>query len=241
MDQPVYETKKDYIARQIKKKILDGDFGPGARLKVRQLAAEFGTSEIPVREAIIELAGSGLVSIRPHVGATATPISSADLKNIFQIRSALERLATEAAATKMTASDLERIEKNADILRHAVDDSQDSDELTALNRAFHMSIYRCCGNERLVGMIEELWNHVGRYPGPLTGQDEATYQSIKEHAAIIEALRERDGALAAELTERHKDRSFAGILARVQQLEARIRAGQDDNASDEADLAGLET
>lgn len=240
MDQPVYETKKDFIARQIKKRILDGEFGSGYRLKVRQLATEFGTSEIPVREAIIELAASGLVTIRPHVGATATPISSRDLRNIFQIRSVLERLATELAAENMTAQNLSQIEKHAEALRQAVDAGEDSDELTRLNRVFHMSIYQCCGNDRLVGMIEELWNHAGRYPDPLTGQDDATYQSLKEHVAILDAIRRNDGALAAELTECHKDRSFAGILARLQKLETMGHEGPDDGVSGDGDFAEME-
>lgn len=224
MEQPVYETKKDYIAGQIKKRILNGEYAPGTRLKVRQLAAEFGTSDIPVREAIIQLTASGLVSIRPHVGAMATPISSQDLKEIFQIRSALETLATELATEQMTPGDLERIEHYGRLLSQAVDDGHESDELTHLNRQFHLAIYRCANNDRLLAMIEDLWTHAGRYPGPLTGRDEATYQSLSDHNAIVDALRAKDAARAKSLTQMHKDRSFARILSQVEKLEELGRA-----------------
>ena len=237
MDQPVYETKKDYIARQIKRKILSGEYRPGSRLKVRQLASEFGTSDIPVREAIIQLASSGLVTIRPHAGATATPISSRDLKNIFQIRSALERLATELASQNMSARDLAEVQSKADALKNAVDEGLESDVLNRLNREFHMSIYRCSQNQRLVEMIEDLWNHAGRYPEPLTGQDANTYQSVKEHSEIVAALQERDGRLAADLTERHQERSFGGILAQVEKLERIDGAAPADENGDEAAFA----
>lgn len=236
MDQPVYETKKDYIARQIKRKILSGEYRPGSRLKVRHLALEFGTSEIPVREAIIQLASSGLVTIRPHAGATATPISSHDLKNIFQVRSALERLATELACQNMTARDLTEVQSKADALKHAVDEGLESDVLNQLNREFHMSIYRCSDNHRLVQMIEELWNHAGRYPAPLTGQDDNTYQSVKEHSEIVSALKDRDGRRAADLAEQHKDRSFERILVQVEQLEQSDGAAPPDESDDEADV-----
>jgi DNA-binding GntR family transcriptional regulator len=220
MQVPEYETKKDYIARQIKKRILDGEYAPGTRLKVRKLAAEFGSSEIPVREAIIQLTATGLVSIRPHVGAMATPISSQDLLEIFQIRSVLESLATELATDRMTVGDLKDIEEAARILRRAVEEGRESDELTQLNRQFHLAIYRCSGNERLVVMIADLWTHAGRYPAPLTGRDEATYQSLRDHEEILEALHKRDKERAKALTQSHKERSFARIVAQVRKLES---------------------
>lgn len=206
--------------RRVKQKILDGEYGPGDRLKVRNLAAEFGTSEIPVREAITQLAASGLVTITPHVGAIASPLSAQDLKEIFEIRSALETLATRLAACRLTPDSLKEIEAFASCLRQAVDEGgQDVDKLNQMNRAFHMAIYQHSDNKRLVMMIEDLWNHAGRYPGPLTGQDPITYQSLNDHEAIVAALKAKDGVLAAQLTEEHKNRAMHRIIAVVRERE----------------------
>ncbi|MCL5971820.1 MAG: GntR family transcriptional regulator [Firmicutes bacterium] len=102
-----FETKKDYVFRHVKQKILDRQYEPCHRLKFRQLVQEFGTSEIPVREAINQLASSGLLTITPHVGAITTPVSSQDLREIFEIRSALEELATRRAAEHLTPETLD--------------------------------------------------------------------------------------------------------------------------------------
>ncbi|MCY0877450.1 MAG: GntR family transcriptional regulator [Firmicutes bacterium] len=222
MEEPRYETKKDYIVRRLRQKILDGEYGPGDRLKVRQLAQEFGTSEIPVREAINQLAATGLVTITPHVGAVATPVSSEDLTEIFEIRSALEELATRLATERMPSEALQEIERLAVALENAVEIGQEAEELNRLNRAFHMAIYRQSRNQRLVHMIEELWNHAGRYPAPLTGRDDNTYQSLREHRAIIEALRSRDAERAARLTQEHKNRAMQRVIALVREHESSI-------------------
>lgn len=219
MPQLGFETKKDYVFRHVKQKILDREYEPGHRLKVRQLAQEFGTSEIPVREAINQLASSGLVTITPHVGAITTPVSSQDLREIFEIRSALEELATRRATEHLTPEALDEIEHIAKALETAVELGRDPDELNRLNRAFHLTIYQYAQNQRLVGMIEELWNHAGRYPAPLTGSDTDTYQSLKEHRAILSALKAKDIGLAARLTAEHKNRSMQAVIDRVQHHE----------------------
>ncbi len=220
MDQPPFETKKDYILRRVKQKILDGEYGPGDRLKVRQLATEFGTSEIPVREAINQLASMGLVILTPHVGAIATPVSSRDLQEIFDIRTALEGLAIRLATPRITPEALTEIGQIATDLERAVESTRDADELGRLNRAFHMAIYRYSHNERLLGMIEDLWNHAGRYPSPLSGKDDSTYQSLRDHQAILDALRDQDVERAAAITEEHKNRSMLRIIAQVKKSEA---------------------
>jgi DNA-binding GntR family transcriptional regulator len=216
---PSFETKKDYIARRLREKILAGEYAPGHRLKTRQLAEEFGTSEIPVREAINQLASTGLVTIIPHVGAMASPISSRDLEDIFQIRTALESLATQLAAPRLTAEDFEALDQINRTLAEAVDAGRDADALNQLNRGFHLRIYQACSNRRLLQLIEELWNHAGRYPAPLTGKNSATYQSVADHWEILAALKARDGQHAAALTEAHKARSMTRILTQVRLIE----------------------
>lgn len=220
MTQKTFETKKDYIVRAVKDKILSGDYEPGVRLKTKELALEFGTSEIPVREAISQLVSQGLVEVIPHVGATTARISSTDLQDIFQIRGALESLATELAAPALTSEDLKDIERIHLELQQAVKDGASSSILNTLNREFHMRLYRRCGNLRLVTMIEDLWNHAGRYPAPLLGPDPDTFQSIADHEEILRLLKQRDVKGVTAITLTHKERSFERILKAVRHSES---------------------
>ena len=145
-----YETKKDYILESLKDRILSGTFGPGFHLKTRQIAEEYGTSEIPVREALSQLASMGLVRIIPHVGAITSTLSSHDLKEIFQIRETLESLAVRLAVPQLTDDDINQITDIAQALEKAVTEGAAPDRLNYLNRQFHTQIYQHCDNQRLI-------------------------------------------------------------------------------------------
>ncbi len=220
MTQKTFETKKDYIVKAVKEKILSGDLKPGVRLKTKELALEFGTSEIPVREAINQLVSLRLVEVIPHVGATTARISSTDLQEIFQIRGELESLATRLATPALTLQDLDDIERIHLELKQALEDDAPSSRLNALNREFHMRLYRHSGNLRLITMIEELWNHAGRYPAPLSGRDPDTIKSLADHEEILRLLKRHDVTGVTAITLTHKQRSFERILKAVRQSES---------------------
>lgn len=219
MEPRAYETKKDYITKILQDKILSGEYKPGVRLKTRQLAQEFGTSEIPVREAINQLASAGFVCITPHVGAVASPISAHDLEEIFQIHAELASLATRLAVPLLTEKDLAALAAIEDKLKKAVVQGEPADELNHLNRQFHTYLYWRSGNRRLAEMIENLWDHTGRYPPPLMSSDDSTFQSLRDHEAIIECLRRKDADQAAELTKKHKERSMLRMLESLRRME----------------------
>lgn len=220
METKTFETKKDYIVKALREKILSGLYQPGVRLKTKDLAHEFGTSEIPVREAINQLSSAGLVEVIPHVGATTTRISSRDLQEIFQIRTELESLATRLSAPQLSSSDLRALENIQAMLEQAVEDGSPPAVLNAMNREFHMYLYRKSGNRRLVAIIDDLWNHAGRYPAPLTGHDDNTAQSLQDHRGILACLQAGDLDGATLLTEQHKQRSFERILSQVRHTES---------------------
>ena len=219
-----YETKKDYILESLKDRILSGTFGPGFHLKTRQIAEEYGTSEIPVREALSQLASMGLVRIIPHVGAITSTLSSHDLKEIFQIRETLESLAVRLAVPQLTDDDINQITDIAQALEKAVTEGAAPDRLNYLNRQFHTQIYQHCDNQRLIHIIDDLWNHATRYPGPLTGNNPETLQSLQDHQDIVTALKERDAETAELVTLTHKRRAMRRIIQKTEQEELRSRA-----------------
>src|SRR6266404_8014560 len=100
-------TKADDIALVIEEAIVAGELEPGTVLRQEQLSEQFNVSRTPIREALRRLAALGLVSFVPNRGVRVRTISREDLHEAFMVRAELESLATEVAATKMTAEDLE--------------------------------------------------------------------------------------------------------------------------------------
>ncbi len=216
---PRYQTKKDWVLEHLRADILEGRYRPGARLITRQIAEAYGTSEIPVREALNQLERQGLVRIEPHMGAVTTPLSAQDLRELFEVRLALEGLAVRLAAPRLTDADLMELTVLQEHLEEAVETGAAPVELSAANRHFHERMYAGCHNRRLLALLSELWDLAGRYPPPLTGPDEHTRASMREHRAILAALRGRDAAEAERLTLAHKTRSTGRILELVQARE----------------------
>ncbi len=217
-----FQTKKDWILNGLRHDILEGRYPPGARLITRQIAQDYGTSEIPVREALNQLQQEGLIRTEPHVGAVTAPLSAADLRELFEVRMALEGLAVRLAAPRLTDANLDEARDINRRLQGAVERGDAAGELNRCNRAFHERIYAGCNNGRLLELLKNLWDHSGRYPAPLTGNDPSTWASIQEHDAILDALSARDAALAERLTLDHKARSMDRIVKRVEQREGPV-------------------
>src|ERR1700759_3376183 len=102
-------TKADDIALVIEEAIVSGELEPGTVLRQEQLSEQFNVSRTPIREALRRLAALGLVSFVPNRGVRVRTISREELHEAFIVRAELESLATEAAAGKMTAGDLEEL------------------------------------------------------------------------------------------------------------------------------------
>jgi len=217
---PLFQTKKDWVLEHLRQDILEGRYRPGARLITRQIAQEYGVSEIPVREALNQLEQQGLVKIEPHVGAVTTPLSAEDLRELFEVRVTLEGLAVRLATPHLTEADLQELERMQADMEAGIDAGASPLELSAANRRFHERMYAGCRNRRLLALLSDLWDLAARYPPPLTGSDEHTWQSMREHRAILAALVQRDAALAERLTLEHKTRSTGRIMRIVQAREA---------------------
>ena len=103
-------TKADDIALVIEEAIVSGELEPGTVLRQEQLSEQFNVSRTPIREALRRLAALGLVSFVPNRGVRVRTISREELHEAFMVRAELEALATEVAAGKMTAEDLDELE-----------------------------------------------------------------------------------------------------------------------------------
>ncbi|MDX5475005.1 MAG: GntR family transcriptional regulator [Bacillaceae bacterium] len=207
----VYRTKKEMIYQIVKEEILDGKYEFGEKLVISRLAERFGSSEIPVREAISQLESDKLIEFKPHIGAVVSTISPKDIQEIFQLRANLEGLATKLATENLT-------DEQFMILRNIIEESKFAAEqkeyevFGRLNVDFHKLIYSACTNDLLIRTIDDLWSNTKRYPSLFRENDEHIELSIVEHENIYSALINRDSELAESLMIQHKERAGQELL-----------------------------
>lgn len=191
-------TRAGAVAAELRRQIRSGELAPGTRLRQVETAKEMGVSTTPVREAFTALAREGLVSQDAHRGAVVFLPSLADLNENYEIRLALEPLATRLASDQITDEEL-------DELGWPVEEMQGSDaeQQMHLNRALHERIYAAARRPRLAMLIANLRDSGAAYLNLVRVDEVYTAHSHGEHAAIVAALRERDREKAAALMERH--------------------------------------
>jgi DNA-binding GntR family transcriptional regulator len=199
MTQPArgkYVSKSDMVTDVLRQLITDRQLSPGAPLRQRDLAAQFDVSYTPVREALRRLESEGLVVTDVHRGATVARTESEELEENYQILAALEALAGSLATAKMTDDDLAEIEA----LYGAVAACRPEDErLAELNRQFHFRVYECARSPMLLLLMRLLWRSFPN--GPQAGRPHS--ESVRQHAELVNALRDRNSERVAAVIRDH--------------------------------------
>jgi DNA-binding GntR family transcriptional regulator len=143
------------LAEALRRDIADGRLGPGEALRQEELALRFGTSRIPVREALRALQAEGLVSYSPNRGATVAVVSDAEIQEMLEVRIALECHALRLAVPNAADSDIAEARR---ILRE-YDAAPDAGAWSAMNWSFHWTLYLPCDCRRLLDAIERNHKH----------------------------------------------------------------------------------
>jgi DNA-binding GntR family transcriptional regulator len=197
------EPLTDRVADLIRKAILDGHFPPGAKLSVPELARRLGVSRTPAREALLILERDGLVSTRAGTGMEVLIGDHAGLAEVLEIREAMEGLAARLAAERLEDSDLERMAKLVEQHHDALED-HDLDKHVELDAEFHRILRKGSGNSRLATMLERIEQQMillNRSLSDTTGFEPRATE--KDHRAIVEALKARDGERAEAAMRKH--------------------------------------
>lgn len=210
-------TRAEAIASELRRAILAGEFTPGTRLRQAEIAARYSVSTTPVREAFTALAREGLVSQDAHRGVTVFHPTVEELEEIYEIREALEPLATSLAASRLTSEEVAEIEKIVAKMKTA-----DPVEYVALNQEFHSRIYAASGRPRLTEIINTLRESSTSYTGMTVRRYSQQYrdQVQAEHEAILAALRKGSSRKAATLVRTHlanNERHVAAIVKHEEQ------------------------
>ncbi len=203
-----HENAAARVASELRSEILQGDLAPGSRLSQQSTAERFGVSRIPVRDAIQILVGEGLVQPSSNATAVVTGMSIAELQELYELREAIEPLATQIAVPNVGRADLLLMRKQLQTMAEYAD----TRTWLAANTEFHAAIYRRAGRPRMIELVERLRRDTDRYMYvhiEVVGQTE---HLVDEHLSILAAVESRDAALAARLTREHLATSHDFIL-----------------------------
>lgn len=195
-------TRTESLRLQIADEIVSGVLAPGTPLDEQELAARFGVSRTPVREAIRQLSASGLVSVRPHRGAVVALPTPAQLNDMFEAMAELEALCAGMAARNMTVADRRGLEALHDDLRLLVHEGNPT-RYHEKNEAFHAAIYSGSHNGYLAELTLMTRTRVApfrRAQFRATGRLGGSYQ---EHDLIVQAILRGDQQGATEAMRAH--------------------------------------
>ncbi len=187
------------IARSLAERILTGGLAPGAAVRQDHVAAEFGASHVPVREAFRTLEAQGLLVSEPRRGVRVAPLEPGLVLEVTAMRAALEALALRRGFPKLTVTDLETAAA-------AIAEAEASDAVLiweTANRRFHHAITAPCGLPRLLATIEDLQRTSARFLFATWRSLDWQPRSEAEHSQILAELRARRIEPAAQALEAH--------------------------------------
>ena len=197
-----YLPLRDVVFNTLRRAILRGELKPGERLMEIQLANKLGVSRTPIREAIRKLELEGLVLMIPRKGAEVAEITEKNLRDVLEVRCALEELAVQLACDRIDADGLKELRAAADTCRRVLD----SDDITQIAQAdvdFHDVIFKATDNQRLIQLLNNLREQMYRYRIEYLKKKECYPQILQEHQEIIESIAGRDKDRATNVTGIH--------------------------------------
>jgi DNA-binding GntR family transcriptional regulator len=208
------------LREQIEEMIAVGDLKPGQHLDETELAARFGVSRTPIRETLIQLSSMGLVVIRPRRGAIVAELGPQQLVEMFEVMSELESTCGRLAARRMTPD-----EQQALLAAHqaceAAMTAQEPDDYYYKNEIFHEAIYAGTHNQFLIEQTRNLYRRLRPYRRLQLRVRDRLANSYHEHDAVVRAIIDGDGELAARLLREHvmiQGQRFSDLMASLPQL-----------------------
>lgn len=209
----------DRLREQIEEQIATGQMPPGSALDELALAARFGVSRTPVREALIQLAAEGLVELRPRRGAVVASVGPARLLEMFEVMAELEALCARLAARRMSESEQAEL-----LAAHRACEAArgDPDAYFYCNERFHNAIYAGSHNGFLAEEATTLQRRLRPYRRLQLRVRDRMSSSYAEHEAVVVALQAGDAVAAADALRRHvnvQGERFGDLMASLHALD----------------------
>ena len=206
-----YLPLRDVVFNTLREAILKGELKPGERLMEIQLAKRLGVSRTPIREAIRKLELEGLVVMVPRKGAEVADITEKDLRDVLEVRKALEELVVQIACDRMTEEDFKELKK-AHARFKTVIKKGDLKEVAEADVKFHDIIYMSTNNQRLIQILNNLREQMYRYRIEYLKDTQMHAALVQEHESIVECLESGDKENASRIKRSHIDNQEQGIV-----------------------------
>jgi DNA-binding GntR family transcriptional regulator len=191
-------TLREQIVDFIKDSIVSGRLKPGERVPESEIAENLGISRTPIREAFRQLESEGFITVTPRKGAVVSAITDRDVREFYEIKSLLEGYAAKTACTKMTKSEIKRLEAlNASMVK--CEGKGDFKAFFRYDNDFHATFLKACGNDKLLAMVHGLVQQFERFRMTALSIPGRMEVSLKQHADIIEAFKVPDAELVQSL------------------------------------------
>ncbi|MDN3295116.1 GntR family transcriptional regulator [Streptomyces ficellus] len=190
-------SRTQYVLEAIKHAILTGQFAPGKALVEAELAAQYGVSKTPVREALKTLAGTGLVVMSQYKGVTVRTVDAAMAREVYDVRLLLEPEALRRTITRRAS-----LEAAGQALIDA-DSAADQAERSLANREFHRALYLPCGNPLLARMLDEVREQAALVSTVAWSTDPSWQREADEHRQILGLALAGDAEGAASALHDH--------------------------------------
>jgi DNA-binding GntR family transcriptional regulator len=191
---------RDQVLAELRSRIIDAQYRPGERLTEDRLAADFGVSRNPVREALRVVEAEGFIELQPRRGAVVASPDERTMRDMFATRAVLEPLGARIAAERATAQELAALRRLLDDARDATNKG-DFVRVAELNGALHHAVMQMSGNRWLVQFSTAMYRHV-HWVFRLGAPHRAVH-SWEEHVRLVEALEAHDPAAAEEAARSH--------------------------------------
>ena len=213
-----YLPLRDVVFNTLRQAILRGELKPGERLMEIQLANILGLCRTPIRDAIRKLELEGLVLMIPRKGAEVAEITEKNMRDVLEVRKALEELAVQLACDKITKEEIEEMKKAAEDFKKILK-SKDITEIAEADVRFHDIIYMATDNQKLIQLLNNLREQMYRYRIEYLKKKECYPQLLNEHQTIIDAIAGHDKELATKFTSQHIKNQAETVVGTIREKE----------------------
>ncbi|MCT4357092.1 GntR family transcriptional regulator [Streptomyces sp. Je 1-79] len=203
-------TAQQFVLEELRRAITTGELRPGGQIRQDALAARLDVSRVPLREALKILEGEGLVVHHIHRGYFVAELSLADLEEIYRIRGLLETEAVRMGIRRGEDGILASLEK----IQREVERAADAGDVTAMaaaNRRFHFALIEASGMPRLVRLVTTLWDATDAYRSLYYTDEPNRELAVREHRAVISAVRNGDEEAAVRWLDEHRAHAVAAL------------------------------
>lgn len=214
IDMDEFLPLRDVVFNTLRKAILTGRLKPGERLMEVHLANKLGVSRTPIREAIRKLELEGLVIMIPRRGAEVAQITEKNLKDVLEVRRALDALSVELACDRITVEETRILKEACDDFEKAVR-GKDVSVIAKADVTLHDIIVKATGNQRLQQLVNNLAEQMYRYRFVYIKDESQHDKLIAEHKEIFESIAERDKERASRAAKIHIDNQEKSIIRQI--------------------------